>query len=124
MVFIIKINLGKITNITKIVYNIMFIPNIRAAPYIKSAFATGIHLMLFSRCLKMTNWSESHRVSKEMGLADVHSINSGGSRIFLGGGAATPKVSALIYYFYRKLHENEKKWTPGDPPMQTIPLHA
>ena len=51
---------------------------------------------------------------------------SGGSRIFPGG-APTPKVGVLIYYFCRKLHENERIWTPGggraslapplDPPM-------
>ena len=37
---------------------------------------------------------------------------SGGSRIFPGGGAPTPKVGVLIYYFCRKLHENERIWTP------------
>ena len=40
-------------------------------------------------------------------------VFSGGSRIFLGGGRApTPKVSVLTYYFGRKLHENERIWTP------------
>ena len=29
-----------------------------------------------------------------------------------GGGAPTPKVGVLIYYFCRKLHENERIWTP------------
>ena len=30
----------------------------------------------------------------------------------LGGGAPTPKVGVLIYYFCRKLHENEGIWNP------------
>ena len=46
---------------------------------------------------------------------------------FSPGGAPTPKVGVLIYYFCRKLHKNERIWTPGggarpwrpplDPPM-------
>ena len=28
-------------------------------------------------------------------------------------GAPTPKVSVLTYFFGRKLHENERIWTPG-----------
>ena len=32
---------------------------------------------------------------------------------FSPGGAPTPKVGVLIYYFCRKLHENERIWTPG-----------
>ena len=31
---------------------------------------------------------------------------------FSPGGAPTPKVGVLIYYFCRKLHENERIWTP------------
>ena len=46
-----------------------------------------------------------------------------------GGGAPTPKVGMLTYYFCRKLHENERTWTwrtrvpgtPLDPPMD-LPL--
>ena len=53
---------------------------------------------------------------------------SGGSRIFPRGAPAL-KVGVLIYYFCRKLHENERIWTRGsrrgarvpgaplDPPM-------
>ena len=32
---------------------------------------------------------------------------------FSPGGAPTPKVGVLIYYCCRKLHENERIWTPG-----------
>ena len=28
-------------------------------------------------------------------------------------GAPTPKVGVLTYFFGRKLHENERIWTPG-----------
>ena len=59
-------------------------------------------------------------------------VNSGGSRIFPRGGANSQKC----YYFSifcRKLHENERIWTPGgggarpwrpplDPPMVKIIL--
>ena len=43
-------------------------------------------------------------------------------------GAPTPKVGVLTYFFGRKLHENERIWTPGgarprrpplDPPLIT-----
>ena len=30
-----------------------------------------------------------------------------------GGGAPTPKVGVLTYFFGRKLHENERIWTPS-----------
>ena len=33
---------------------------------------------------------------------------------FSPGGAPTPKVGVLIYYFCRKLHENERIWTPKE----------
>ena len=51
-----------------------------------------------------------------------------------GGGAPTPKVGVLIYYFCRKLHENERIWTPEgarvpgvpplDPPMELKNIHT
>ena len=48
---------------------------------------------------------------------------------FSRGGAPTPKVGVLTYFVGRKLHENERIWTPGgrghaslapplDPPLQ------
>ena len=47
---------------------------------------------------------------------------------FSWGGAPTPKVGVLTYFLGRKLHENERIWTPGgkgaslapplDPPLQ------
>ena len=41
-------------------------------------------------------------------------VISGGSRIFPGGGGApTPKVGVLTYFFGQKLHENERIRTPG-----------
>ena len=61
--------------------------------------------------------------------------SSGGSRIFLRGGA-TPKVGVLTYYFANflpKMHENERIWTldggrvrrilasPLDPSLKKTP---
>ena len=44
-----------------------------------------------------------------------------------GGGAPTPKVGVLTYFFGRKLHENERIWGQGrvpgaplDPPLYKI----
>ena len=55
--------------------------------------------------------------SRSVGLEHLYILlSSGGSRIFLrGGGLPTPRVSVLTYFlqsFYRKLHENERIWTP------------
>ena len=45
------------------------------------------------------------------------------------GGAATPKMGVLTYFFDRKLHENERIWTtkggaslapPLGPPLQKL----
>ena len=33
-------------------------------------------------------------------------------------GAPTPKSAITLHIFCRKLHENERIWTPLDPPMQ------
>ena len=41
---------------------------------------------------------------------------------FSPGGAPTPKVGVLIYYFCRKLHENERIWTPGGRASLAPPL--
>ena len=50
-------------------------------------------------------------------------IFSGGSRIFPGGGGApTPKVGVLTYFFSRKLHENERIWTPRGSTRPWRPL--
>ena len=62
-------------------------------------------------------------------------VNSGGSRIFPGGGggAPTPKVGTRTYFFGRKLHENERilaprggrarPWRPPlDPPLVKMKL--
>ena len=38
---------------------------------------------------------------------------SGGSRIFPGGGGANSQSRLLTYFSGRKLHENERIWTPG-----------
>ena len=53
-------------------------------------------------------------------------VSSGGSRIFLRGGANSQRPITL-QMFCRKLHENERIWTPGgvpgvppDPPMVSI----
>ena len=59
-------------------------------------------------------------------------VTSGRSRIFPGGGAPTPKVGVLTYFFGQKLHENERIWTPGgsslasplDPPLVTVFVHT
>ena len=50
---------------------------------------------------------------------------------FPQGGAPTPKSAIIFQFFPRKLHENERIWTPGgrpwrpplDPPMEGF-LHA
>ena len=49
---------------------------------------------------------------------------------FPQGGAPTPKVGVLAYFFGQKLHENERIWTPGggarvpgaplDPPLHWL----
>ena len=54
-------------------------------------------------------------------------VSSGGSRIFPGGGGANSQKCYYFSIFCRKLHENERIWTPGgarvpgapplDPPM-------
>ena len=51
---------------------------------------------------------------------------------FFPGGAPTPKVGVLTYFFGRKLHENERIWTPKggmypwrpplDPPLFRVNL--
>ena len=46
---------------------------------------------------------------------------SGGSRIFLGG-ASTSKADMLTYFFGRKLHKNERIWTPGGGARPWRPL--
>ena len=72
-------------------------------------------------------WEVANPIKYRHGLSHT----SGGSRIFLGRmGAPTPKVGVLTYYFCRKLHENQRIWTPGDggtslappldPPMHTL----
>ena len=51
---------------------------------------------------------------------------------FPRGGAPTPKVGVLTYFFGQKLHENERIWTPGgsslasplDPPLVTVFVHT
>ena len=52
---------------------------------------------------------------------------SGESRIFLGEGGANSQSGCVDQFFCRKLHENERIWTPGssslapsDPPMGFI----
>ena len=61
-------------------------------------------------------------------LGKILDKDSGGSRIFPRG-APTPKVGVLTNFFGRKLHENERIWTPGgrtslapplDPPLKDM----
>ena len=47
---------------------------------------------------------------------------SGGSRTCLKGEAPTPKVGVLTYIFGRKLHENERIWTPRAAGVPGAPL--
>ena len=43
----------------------------------------------------------------------IYIWSSGESRIFLEGGALTPKVGVLTCFLLRKLHEYERIWTGG-----------
>ena len=44
---------------------------------------------------------------------------SGGSRILLKG-VPTPESATILQFVCRNLHENERIWTPLDPPMLII----
>ena len=39
---------------------------------------------------------------------------------FLQGGAQTPKSAIIFQIFRRKLHENERIWTPGGRPWRPL----
>ena len=39
---------------------------------------------------------------------------------FPRGGAPTPKVGVLTYFFGQKLYENERIWTPGGRPWRPL----
>ena len=49
-------------------------------------------------------------------------ITSGGSRIFPGGGGANSQKCYYFSIFCRKLHENERIWTPGGGARPWRPL--
>ena len=71
-------------------------------------------------------WLEDGEASKSKKWADELTYYSGGSRIFPRGGANSQNCY-YFSHFCRKLHENERIWTPGggarpwrpplDPPM-------
>ena len=43
---------------------------------------------------------------------------------FSPGGAPTPEVGVLTYFFGRKLHENERIWTPRGTRVPGVPLRS
>ena len=51
----------------------------------------------------------------------ILTLNSGGSRIFPGGGANSQNCYYFLH-FCRKLHENERIWTPGGACVPGAPL--
>ena len=63
----------------------------------------------------MTDTCERHNLRKLRlrAVTDHLLANTVADLGFSPGGAPTPKVGVLIYYFCRKLHENERIWTPG-----------
>ena len=55
---------------------------------------------------------------------DQLEVNANQWRIqdFPEGGAPTPKNAIIFQFFYRKLHENERIWTPGGARVPGAPL--
>ena len=69
-------------------------------------FSPKIHLPIFSS--RSSGWA---RVDKKHEIY-VDALQWRIQDFPRGGGAPTPKLGVLIYYFCRKLHENERIWTP------------
>ena len=44
-------------------------------------------------------------------LQNINTVADPG--FFQGGGASTPKIAIIFQMFCRKLHENERIWTPA-----------
>ena len=75
-------------------------------------FSKGLSFLCITFCIYNT-----HK------LMCLQEQDSGGSRIFPRG-APTPKVGVPTYFFGRKLHENERIWTPGGACVPGAPLRS
>ena len=83
---------------------------------------------------QITKKYDSHGRSflRKSSVCMVRMTNSVANLGFSPGGAPTPKVGVLTNFLGRKLHENERIWTPGggaslapplDPPLLEL-MHS